>query len=111
MGRIRRRSRCRGTRRGEAPVHVREARVSFPAKKLVFPVLVGDMDPIDEPSGVRQRLQHLGYLLPGSETLSEDDVAARDRDAIAAFQSKKGLPPTGTINDATRAALDAEHGV
>ncbi|MEO7327731.1 MAG: type VI secretion system tip protein TssI/VgrG, partial [Minicystis sp.] len=36
----------------EAPVHVREAKIVFTAKGLAFPLSIGDMDPIDEPSGV-----------------------------------------------------------
>jgi hypothetical protein len=99
-----------GTVEIEAPVHVREARVHFTKKGLIFPVFIGDMDPLDEPSGVRQRLQHIGYLRPAPEGLSEADAAGRDREAITNFQRAKGLPPTGTMDDATRAALDEEHG-
>ena len=94
----------------EAPVHVREVRVTFKKKGLIFPVFIGDMDPIDEPSGVRQRLQHLGYLQPAPDALSEEAAAHRDTEAITAFQRDKGLSPTGTIDDATRSALDAAHG-
>lgn len=94
----------------EAPVHVREVRVVFPKREMVFPVLIGDMDPIDEPSGVRQRLEHLGYLPPRAAAISEEDSAATLGDALRRFQSKKKLPPTGTLDDATRAALEEEHG-
>jgi len=94
----------------DAPVHVREVRVVFPAKRLVFPMAIGDMDPIDEPSGVRQRLQNLGYLPPPSEVVSEQDMAARDREAIRSFQRAEGLPATGKLDDATRAKLDDVHG-
>lgn len=94
----------------EAPVHVREARIIFPAKGVAFHVNIGDMDPIDEPSGVRRRLQNLGYLQPPSAALSEEDAAARDREAITSFQRANGLEPTGKIDDATKTKLDEAHG-
>ncbi len=94
----------------EAPVHVREVKVVFPAKGLAFTMAIGDMDPIDEPSGVRQRLIQLGYMQPPSQHLSEEDAAARDRDGITSFQKAQGLPPTGTLDDATKTKLEEAHG-
>lgn len=94
----------------EAPVHVREVRITFTKRGLIFPVSIGDMDPIDELSGVRQRLQHLGYLQPAPDGFSEEAAAHRDQEAITAFQRTKGLPPTGLLDDATRSALDEAHG-
>jgi len=38
------------------------------------------------------------------------DFWDRDKDAITRFQRVKGLPPTGTMDDATRAALAEAHG-
>lgn len=94
----------------EAPVHVREVRVTFAKRGLIFPVSIGDLDPIEELSGLRQRLQQLGYLQPAPDALSEEAAAHRDQEAIAAFQRDKGLPATGTIDEPTRSAIDAAHG-
>lgn len=89
----------------EVPVLAREIAVELPDRGLVYPVRVGDLDPIEERSGVAMRLVHLGYL-PG---LDAGDPAAVER-AIAAFQSAQGIEPTGALDDATRAALETAHG-
>jgi hypothetical protein len=91
------------------PVDTREVRVVFPGQRKVYPVQVGDMDPPDEPSGVRKRLHHLGYLPFVADADPGDDEAA-DRDALCAFQSAKGLPATGKLDAATKAALLKDHG-
>ena len=49
----------------------------------------GGLDPAAEGSGVKQRLANLGYLR--GRDPSEDDLAA----AVAMFQRKAGLDPTG----------------
>jgi uncharacterized protein involved in type VI secretion and phage assembly len=93
----------------EVPLHVREAKIVFTQKRIAFPVGVGDMDPINEPAGVRKRLEHLGYR-EKSEGIGEADTDARDKAAIALFQQAQGLPATGEIDDATRGALEEAHG-
>jgi hypothetical protein len=95
----------------QVPVHVREIRIAFPKSGLTYPVQLGDMDPIEETTGVRKRLLHLGYgRVPGAdEDVTEADAEAMDRLAILAFQQDQGIPATGTIDDATRAALDKAH--
>jgi hypothetical protein len=93
------------------PVVVRECQVAFPQQGIVHAVRVGDMDPIDDPSGVRKRLQHLGYgRPPGDAAPSEDEVEAADQVAILAFQKDSALPLTGVVDDATKAALIKAHG-
>jgi Putative peptidoglycan binding domain len=101
-----------GTINLDVPVHVREVRVKFPEQHLSYVVRIGDMDPVEEPAGVRKRLQHLGYREPdgASDGDTEAEREARDRSAVAAFQQAKGMDPNGDLDDATRAALVAEHG-
>jgi hypothetical protein len=91
------------------PVHVREIRVVFTKRNVAFPVRVGDMDPVSEPSGVRKRLRHLGYCgaAPGDEGAGRD---ARDRQALLAFQKARGLQPTGVADETTRQELVKVHG-
>lgn len=86
------------------PVHTREVSLSL-EDGHVFRVMVGDMDPIEEPSGVKKRLAHLGYHAPGDA--AEDDAVRR---ALQAFQRDRGLEPTGLLNDGTRSALVEAHG-
>lgn len=95
----------------DLPVHVRECRVVFPRKGLAWPVKVGDMDPLDEPIGVRKRLRNLGYggTMDEDEAagLSDESRAAADQMAILAYQKRNGLAVTGELDEATRAALAA----
>ena len=95
----------------DVPLTARECRVSFPGRRLVFPVLIGHMDPITEASGVRKRLAHLGYY-PAMERreIAAVDAADADRLALLAFQLHQGLLGTGVADDATTAALVREHG-
>ena len=97
----------------EVPVHVREIQVTFPDDYAYYAVRVGDMDPLDEASGVRARLQHLGLYNPWGDTDPDGgdvDLEERDREAIAAYQRRAGLPATGVMDDATRDALKKDHG-
>jgi len=67
---------------------------------------LGSIDPIDELSGVQQRLTNLGYSCASEEgTLGELSKAA-----IRAFQKEMQLNVTGEIDDATRQKLKQIHG-
>ncbi len=99
----------------EVPVHVREFQVFFTERYVIHTVEVGDMDPVDEPSGLRKRLQHLGYShgwLPEDSSYhdSDESVTARDRQALMTFQTACGLTPTGALDEATKAELVKRHG-
>lgn len=80
-------------------------------------VLVGHLDPKDEDSGVLQRLENLGYLPPMHPSfesfLSSEDIRQhheyRLSNAVSRFQEEHGLPPTGSADEATIAALAAKH--
>ena len=67
------------------------------------------MDPETEMSGVKKRLQNLGYLRPDPDPeVDEGDLL---RGAISAFQEASGLPKTGELDAATREAITGKHGV
>lgn len=108
---------AKGTTDGEgkielaASVFAQTIRVVFPALDKAFTVFVGHLDPVTELSGVKARLTHLRYLLPPPE----DDDGYEGYDdwlafAVRDFQRTQGLPVTGVMDDATRAALVAAHG-
>jgi len=84
------------------PVTVAELFVKFPKRGTTHHVLVGHMDPIDQPSGVAKRLAHLDYR----RRSDGEDLAP----AIRRFQAAQGLPVTGVLDDATKKALLAAHG-
>lgn len=103
-----------GCCRSEVPVHCREVTVTFPDRKVVYPIRVGDMDPIDEPSGVRKRLEHLGYQSHTSDDaltgMEDGDVDEGLRKSVRRFQTAEGLNPTGELDDETKAKLLEKHG-
>ncbi|TKD11750.1 LysM peptidoglycan-binding domain-containing protein [Polyangium fumosum] len=90
----------------QVPAHVREVRVRFTKMGMVFPVMIGDMEPIDEPSGVRKRLEHLGYM----QGLEMFDADKRLRIALASFQRATGLHVSEEADEATKEALVSAHG-
>lgn len=89
-----------------APVGAKIAKVRFEKRGLGFTVLLGEMDPIIEPSGVQLRLTLLGYL-KGTPSGEIDDATTR---ALRAFQQAKGLEQTGAMDEPTLAALKDAYG-
>jgi hypothetical protein len=69
--------------------------------KEVYPVRIGSLDPVDEVSGVQQRLNNLGFTC-GSE---DGEMTEGTRGALRRFQQKYELEVTGEIDDATRGKL------
>jgi hypothetical protein len=65
----------------------------------IFQLGFGTLDPIDTDSGVRGRLEALGYEV-------KDDLAS----AVRAFQFKEKLDVTGVIDDLLRAKLKGKFG-
>lgn len=97
-----------GTVRFSAPVYTREVRLVL-EEDDEHPILIGDLDPHDELSGVRKRLAHLGYLSrydPSHEI--GDDVSLRR--AVRSFQAARQIEVTGEPDEATLHALLDAHG-
>lgn len=99
-------------------VDATELCVVFPDLDQHFELFVGHMDPVSEPSGVRARLTHLGYLLrPSAEYvgITEQDTIEVDDDvwltsALRAFQKNQSLLVTGVADEETCLALIKAHG-
>jgi len=106
-----------GTTTGEGSVefeidcNVREVVVALEDRRR-YRLKLGDLDPADEPSGARQRLTQLG--LYAATTEGEDQYIAHDEEqleaALKAFQSQRGIEPTGGLDEATVAALRDAYG-
>ncbi len=93
-------------------VHVREIEVELPQRNRTLRVRVGDMDPINELSGLQKRLTHLGFYVPtktGTENFDALDPA-QILSALKAFQASKKLKVTGKLDDDTKKALIAASG-
>jgi hypothetical protein len=92
-----------------APGSVDKTGKPIPGRKVVNQVMqlqLGSLNPVSEVSGLKARLANLGfYHGPINEKL---DNATKN--AISAFQKKKGLPVTGVADDATKAKLQSSHG-
>jgi hypothetical protein len=72
---------------------------------VVYTLDLRYLNPVDTPSGARERLRNLGYGGgdPGDDV--DDDLGA----ALAEFQEDHGMKPTGELDDATRAKLEEKH--
>lgn len=69
--------------------------------KEIYQLAIGNLNPIDEISGVQQRLNNL-CMQAGAEDGEMNDQL---RDAIKRFQSENLLPVTGEIDTALKAKL------
>ena len=67
---------------------------------------LGHLDPVDEDSGVKQRLANLGFLFEADAAAPEDALSA----AVQEFQQQSGLPLSGELDKATRQKLLQAHG-
>ena len=92
----------------ELPVTAREVSIVFPNQNVAYDVRIGDMDPAAELSGIKKRLENLGYLPRDCDLGTEDAYLVA---ALSAFQKKHGLEGTGAVDDATKRALEEEHGL
>lgn len=69
-----------------------------------FPLQIGHLDPVEEISGVQARLENSGFHCGG-----ESALGPKTRAALAGFQKKMGLDPTGDLDDDTRTRLRGLH--
>ena len=67
---------------------------------------LGHLDPWDEPTGVQQRLNHLGYECGQVDGL----VGPATRQALTYFQEDNGLKATGELDEATLRKLEETYG-
>jgi N-acetylmuramoyl-L-alanine amidase len=107
----------------DVPITVGQCLLRLPARGAAYPVLVGHMDPHDEPSGIAARLEHLGFLAPDLRSMLAQGILGPDADrptipettgdavmeAIRAFQRHAGLTPTGVADADTAEAIRRAH--
>ena len=70
-----------------------------------IPLRLGSLDPLDEPTGIAQRLYNLGFPVDGDGR--DPEPLAR---ALQAFQERHGIELTGKADDATRSKIQELHG-
>ena len=81
---------------------------SKPAKpqNQVISLQLGALNPVSNTSGAKARLANLGFY----KGPIDENLDGPTKNAIRAFQAKKGLPQTGNLDDATTAQLQQLHG-
>ena len=79
--------------------------VGEPDEEERYEFQLGGLDPIDQISGIKSRLDNLGYDCGPTDNTIDD----RLRDALAKFQQEQNLAVTGEIDQATRQKLDEMH--
>jgi len=72
----------------------------------VITLQLGQLNPVADITGVKARLSNLGYYQGTIDTNVDDQTAQ----AISEYQTKQGLPVTGTADDATQSQLLQDHG-
>lgn len=85
------------------PPRARRAKIRF-GEELELSVQIGELDPIDTPSGLRQRLTNLGFACGAG-----DEIDDPTREALRAFQRRFELKATGEADEETIAELEAAH--
>jgi N-acetylmuramoyl-L-alanine amidase len=70
-----------------------------------YELRVGEMDPIEEVTGIQARLANLGYYDGATDGEAKEITAA----AISQFRREHGLPMGDQIDDDLREALDGVH--
>lgn len=75
-------------------------------RQLLIQLRLGQLGPLTEISGVKQRLANLGFDCGDDSPQAHDAFAA----AVAAFQESAGLPISGELDDSTRSAIQDAHG-
>jgi hypothetical protein len=70
-----------------------------------YALQLGALDPVNELTGVRKRLNNLGFYCGDADAAPD---AALEH-ALQKFQERMSLPVTGEVDDATRAALAQLH--
>jgi hypothetical protein len=87
----------------DRPLDARAAKVTVAIGDRTIDLFPGFLPPIDERAGVLERLVNLGYLED-----REDEEAVKV--ALQELQADKGLPISGELDEATRAALLETYG-
>jgi N-acetylmuramoyl-L-alanine amidase len=85
----------------QIPGDAKSGRLTLRGGKESFPVRIGQLDPVDQTTGVQQRLNNLAYDC-GAE---DGEIGERTVEALKKFQAEHKLQVTGEADAATKAKL------
>ncbi len=83
------------------PSKAKDGKLILREGQETYPIKVGALDPIDKVSGIKQRLNNLGFN-SGSENDKEDEKYA---EAVKKFQAENKLDETGEMDSKTKSKL------
>lgn len=95
---------ARGVLVAHVPPDVREMRLFLDGERTPHLLRVGNLDPVDDISGLQQRLENLGVACVESGVLDDGT-----RSALRRFQRLVGLAETGEPDAETRRRLQEAH--
>jgi hypothetical protein len=81
-----------------------------PINEILIPIKIGHLDPVDEVSGQKARLNNLGYFAGPLEGKSEEENKAMFQSAVEEFQCDHSLQVDGKCGPNTQAKLKQVHG-
>ena len=87
------------------PANAKTGKLILRGGKEQYPVNFGHLNPIDEVSGVQQRLNNLGFQAGAEDGQQSDEL----KSALLAFQTKYKLNATGALDAATKSKLQEFH--
>ena len=83
------------------PPDAKSGKLILKGGKEIHNLKLGNLDPIDTPSGIQQRLNNLGYGCGGEK----GEIGAKTKAALKKFQANHDLEPTGEADAPTKAKL------
>lgn len=101
----------RGTTGGDGlleqviPADAKSGKLILSGGQEEYDIRIGHLNPIDDLSGVQQRLNNLGFSCGAEDGEMNDALSA----AIESFQNRYHLPVTGQPDAATKAKLEQLH--
>ncbi len=87
------------------PGETKAATLSLGGGAETYAIGIGELDPVDQVSGVQHRLANLGFPCGGEK----GELGDATRDALKRFQAANGLEETGEADGPTRAKLTELH--
>jgi N-acetylmuramoyl-L-alanine amidase len=81
-----------------------------PVNEILIPIKIGHLDPVEEESGQKGRLNNLGYFAGPFAGRSIEQNKAAFQSAIEEFQCDHGLLVDGKCGSGTQAKLKQVHG-
>ncbi len=83
------------------PSAARSGKLILKNGQETYPIKVGELNPVDNVSGIKQRLNNLGFAC-GSENEKEDK---KFQEAVKKFQAENKLDETGEMDSKTKSKL------